>query len=952
MALKKIWLNINGAPRAIVCDAENDSLADCLRRIGLTGTKIGCNAGQCGACSVILNGKLVRACIVKMKKVEDQSEVTTIEGIGTPSNLHPIQQAFIALGGVQCGFCSPGFIVSAYALLQENPNPTRAEVRHWFTVNKNACRCTGWKPIVDCVMAAAAVMRGEAPIESIQFQTPADGRIYGTAVPRPAALSKVTGTCDYGDDIAAKMPAGTAFLAPVMGRVNHGIIKGIDASEAEAMPGVFKVITAADVKGTNTFLMGIGHPRSKTDGIDRQIICSDKVYRFGDVVAVVAAESQELAREAAKKVKVDIEELPAYMTYLEAVAPGAAEIHEGVPNEYLTLPVVKGEDTRDLIENAEYVAEGSFYSTSQPHLVIEPDTLQAYTDENGLLTIMCKTLAVPLVLGFVPPAIGIPGDKIRVIENPTGASFGSALTPVDAAIVGACALALDMPVSMTMTYPESTAFLGKRAAHYSNARLACDKDGKIIAADYDFVYDHGAYGEMADVLASKGQRFPYFGYNIPNLRAVVRVGYSNQTYATAYRSYGNCQAFTMSEAMMDIMARKIGMDPFEFRYKNLAHEGDTNINSYPYKEYPFQYIMDKMRPYYDEMKADAAARNAASDGTKRYGVGVALGGYNVTGGPNDHSEVAIELGADGCVTCYNTWEDQGQGSDVGTLVLTHEALKELNLPWEKVKLVQADSLTCPITGPAGANRSHYMAGNAIVNGCEQLVAAMKKADGTFRTYEEMVAEGIPTKYLGVYDTTAITLDLDPNTGVGDPTPEYNYAHYLALSEVDVTTGKTEVIKYMMFYDIGQVGSVQAVEGQGYGAMVHSLGWALSEEYIDDARHGHLVQCGFRFADDVTDNIELVNCEGPRKTAPFGSVGCCEGFQSAGHMAIINSIEDAAGVRVYDLPAKPEKVKALIEAKAAGKDIAPDKYYLGADIYDVIEDALANPVAAGEATMAL
>lgn len=944
MAFRKMWLNINGVDKGIVCDPDRDSLADVLRRMGLTGTKIGCNVGVCGACSVILNGKLVRSCVQKMKKIEERSTILTVEGIGTPTNLHPIQQAFITFGGVQCGFCTPGFIVSTYALLKENPSPTREEVRHWFTVNKNACRCTGWKPIVDCVMAAARVMRGEATMEDITFKNPADGKLYGTAVPRPAALSKVTGTCDYGDDIAIKMPTNTAFLAPVMPFVQHGKIISIDTSEAEAMSGVLKVFTAKDVKGTNKIMMGLGHPRAKGDGIDREVLCSEKVYRYGDVVAVVAAESQARAREAAAKVKVEIEQLPAYMTYLEAIAPGAEEIHEGVPNDYLDVPVIKGEDTEAIFDEAEYVVEGSFYSTSQPHMVLEPTSVQAYFDEDHMLTLQSKTLALPLVLGLVPPAIGIDGDRVRAVENPTGASFGSSLTPVDVALVGMACLALHRPVSMTLTYPEYTAFVGKRSAHYSNARLACDKDGKILAADYDFVFDHGAYTEMGEDLVSKAQRFPYFGYNVPNVRALVRLGYSNQTFGTPYRSFGNCQSYTMSEQMMDMMAEKIGMDPFDFRYINLVHEGDLNLNSAPYKEYPFQRMMDTMRPYYDAMKADAAKRNE-SGGTKKYGVGIAIAGYNVTGGPNDHAEVAIELNPDGTVTNYNTWEDQGQGADVGTLVHTAEALRELGLTKDQIHIVQADTKTCPITGPAGANRSHYMAGNAIIDGCNKLLAAMRKADGTFRTYDEMVAEGIPTKYLGVFDTTDITTGLDPNTGAGDPTPAYNYANFMSEVEVDTETGKTTVLEYKMFYDIGPVGSVQAVEGQGFGSMIHSLGFALSDEYIDDAKHAHLPQMGFLYADSCPDNMEMINCESIHPTAPQGSVGCCEGFQAAGHVAIINAIYDAAGVRVYDLPAKPAKVKDLLERKAKGEDLTPEPYYLGQDMYDILDDYIAHPVKA-------
>ncbi|KNZ40860.1 (2Fe-2S)-binding protein, partial [Acetobacterium bakii] len=187
MAKRKMLLFINGAERMLVCDPESDTLSDVLRRIGLTGTKVGCGTGQCGACSVIFNGKVIRSCSKKMKNIEDGSEITTIEGIGSPTQLHPIQLAWIVYGGVQCGFCTPGFIVSTKGLLDTNDNPTRQEVRDWFRKHRNACRCTGYKPLVDAVMAAAKVIRGEMTMAELSFDIPEDGRIYNTRYPRPAA---------------------------------------------------------------------------------------------------------------------------------------------------------------------------------------------------------------------------------------------------------------------------------------------------------------------------------------------------------------------------------------------------------------------------------------------------------------------------------------------------------------------------------------------------------------------------------------------------------------------------------------------------------------------------------------------------------------------------------------------------------------------------------------------
>ena len=216
------------------------------------------------------------------------------------------------------------------------------------------------------------------------------------------------------------MPPGTLHLAIVQPGLNHANIKGIDTSEAEAMPGVVKVITAKDIKGTNRIMFPLAHARAKFDGIDRPIIADEKVFRYGDVVAVVAAHTQHEAREAARKVKLDLEELPAYMTYLEAVAPGAAEIHPGVPNMYVVMPLLKGDDTREVLAGSEHVVEGSWYTTSQPHMVMEPDVTQAYMDEEGRVTVHNKTLAQVLSLLMLGPALGLPEGKIRVIENFVG----------------------------------------------------------------------------------------------------------------------------------------------------------------------------------------------------------------------------------------------------------------------------------------------------------------------------------------------------------------------------------------------------------------------------------------------------------------------------------------------------------------------------------------------------
>lgn len=939
MGLIKKWLDVNGARRMVVCDSD-DTLATVLRRMGLTGVKVGCDAGHCGACSVILDGDVIRSCTKKMKYVDDYADITTIEGIGTPTNLHPLQQAWVTHGAIQCGFCSPGFIVSAKGLLDTNPSPTREEVRAWFQAHHNVCRCTGYVPIVDAVMEAAKVMRGEATMEDITYSMPADGKIYGTRFPRrETGIARATGLANYGSDMAALMPEDTLHLAVVIPPVAHANIKGIDGSEALKMPGVVKVITAKDVKGTNRHATPTSHPRAKSPGLFWPIICDKKISRYGDVVAVVAADTREHAREAAKAVKVDLELLPEYNTAVEAILPDSVPIHEGQPNLFLTTPLHKGKDTRDVFPKAEYTVEGSFHSGREPHLSIEPDIVQAYVDDEGTLTIHSKAQALYGTKYMIAGGVGLPPDKIRVIQNETGGAFGYAVSPPSAGLVGACALAVGRPVSLEFSYPEHQWFTGKRSAGYTNARLAADKDGKLQGYEYDSMLDLGGYTHMVELYVAKGLSLSGFGYNIPNVMGLFKIGHSNISYGTPYRAFVETQLSLPRESLVDMLAEKIGMDPFEFRYKNVLRPGDLTVNGVPPQETPLEGLLDLMRPKYEAAVAKAKAEDTPE---KKRGVGIAIGGFH-TAGPSDDGWVDLELMSDGTFVNYNTWEDMGQHAESGAIMHTYEALRPLNVPLEKIKVVMNDSALCPDTGVAGGSRSHWTHGIATLDAAAKLMNAMRKPDGTYRTYEEMVAEGIPTRYQGASIVPREFTFQDPNTGQGEAFPDTMYTVWLGEVEVDVATGRTKVLAMKAATDLGVIGNLQGVEGQAYGGMSHCLGFALKTDFRDMKKHSTMKGAGITEIMDMPDDIELLWQETPRMSGPYGSAGASECFQSAMHVAILNAINNAVGVRIYDLPASPEKVKAGIEARERGEEIKPPKYYLGPDFYEDIDDLAKNPV---------
>lgn len=899
---------INGVPRTLIVDGEV-TLANVLRgQLHMTGTKIGCGKAQCGACSVIVDGKVIRSCVTKIKRVSDDADITTIEGVGTKEHLHPLQLAWMIHGAAQCGFCSPGFIVSAKQLLEENVNPTREDVRDWFQKHRNACRCTGYKPLIDSVMEAARLIRGEVTLEELWCKLPADGRIWGTEYIRPSALAKVTGTWDFGADAGLKMPCGTLQLKLVQAKVSHANILSIDTSEAEKMPGVYKVITHKDVVGKNQITGLITFPTNKGDGWDRPILCDKKVFQFGDAIAIVAADTAAHAQAAVDKVKVELELLPEYMSAPAAMADDAIEIHPGTPNIYFETKVVKGGDTAPLLKAADVVVEDDFYIGRQPHMPIEPDVGFAFYDEEGKLIIHSKSIAIHLHQAMIAAGIGVDSDKLILAQNPAGGTFGYKFSPTIEALLGVAAVATGKPVYLEFDYYQQMTYTGKRSPFFINLKFGATKEGKLTAMESDWTVDHGPYSEFGDLLTMRGTQFIGCGYNIPNIRGNGRTVCTNHAWGSAFRGYGSPQSTFSSEVLMDELAEKLGMDPFELRYKNVYRPGDTTPTGCEPDVYCMVDIMDKLKPAYT--KAQEWAKQPASASDKKRGIGMSIGIYGSGLDGADSSAVNAKLTATG-VTIYTSWEDHGQGADMGTLATAHEALRPLGVKPEDIKLVMNDMARTPNSGPAGGSRSQVLVGNATRVACEELIKGVTKADGTFRTYDEMIAEKLPVFFQGAW--TAPAKECDVETGQGNPFAVYMYGAFLSQVEVNITTGKTEVVKMTMVADVGKIANKLVVDGQMYGGLVQGLGLALSEDFEDLKKHIDLISCGLPYTKDVPDNIELLYVETYRPHGPFGAAGSGELPLTSPHASIINAIYNACGARITHLPARPEKVLAALNA---------------------------------------
>ena len=892
---------VNGVVRHLVVDAES-SLASVIRNnLNMTGTKVGCDQGQCGACSVLMDGKVVRSCATKMKRVADGTRITTIEGIGTPDCLHPLQMAWIAHGAAQCGFCSPGFIVSAKGLLDTNQNPSREDVRDWFQKHRNACRCTGYKPLVDAVMDAARVLRGEMKMDDLAFKIPADGRIWGTKYPRPSAIAKVTGTCDFGADLGLKLPEETLQLALVQAKVSHARILSIDTGEAEKMPGVYKVVTHKDIKGKNRITGLITFPTNKGDGWDRPILCDEKVFQFGDAIAIVCADTIKNARAAADKVKVELEELPSYMSAPAAMAEDAIEIHPGTPNVYFEQRIAKGEETAPIFAKAPVVVEGDYYVGRQPHMPIEPDVGFAYINDEGKLVIHSKSIGIHLHLYMIAPGLGVEPDQLILIQNPAGGTFGYKFSPTMEALVGAAALATGRPVFLGYNYFQQQTYTGKRSPFFINLKMAADQDGKLLGMESDWSVDHGPYSEFGDLLTLRGAQFIGSGYDIPNIRGLGRTVCTNHAWGSAFRAYGSPQSEFASEVLMDQLAEKLGMDPLELRYKNVYRQGSTTPTGQDPEVYSLPELLDTLRPKYQAALARAKAGSTAE--VKR-GVGISLGVYGSGLDGPDSAEVDAQLNPDDTVTIYTTWLDHGQGADMGALATAQEALHGVGVGPERIRLVLNDTSVCPNGGPAGGSRSQVVVGRGIKAACDLLAAGMRDGKGGVRNYAAMVAENIPTKYSGKWTAPADACNED---GQGRPFACYMYGVFLAEVAVDVKSGQTTVEKMTLVADIGTIANRLVVDGQMYGGLAQGIGLALTEDFEDIQKHSTMVGAGFPYVKQIPDAMELVYVETARPEGPFGASGVGELPLTCPHAAIINAIYNACGVRITRLPALPEKV---------------------------------------------
>ena len=685
-------------------------------------------------------------------------------------------------------------------------------------------------------------------------------------------------------------PESSWHLALVLARQEHARITRVETAAALALPGVARVITAADLRGTNRLA---GQP-----GV-MPVLCQETVRRWGDIVAVTAANTRRLAREAARRVSLSCIALPTVPDFA-AAASGTTRLHPETPNVFLEQPLYKGHDPRPLLDQAAFVAECGFSTVREPHLPLEPECIRAWPEAGGV-SLCGKSQDPHGMIRQMAPALGLPAERLRILALPAGGSFGSAISPLLFAVTAACALVLDAPVSLVLSYEEHLLVTGKRAPVRGWGRLACDAAGRLLAGDFLVHVDQGAYGGAAQSLTGKMVRFFGAPYRLPHLRGLVRTAFTNGNFGTS--AFGTPQAHILGETLMDMLARQTGLDPFVFRWHNLAQPGDTGPTSALWPVYPMRAMMARMRPVYQ--RALRAARQEDRANWRR-GVGLAWGGDTVSGCP-DQAAVDLVLQPDGSLLLCSSWAELGQGADLGAVLLALQALKPLGLSPGQIHLARNDSALCPDSGPTTSNRGLHAVGLAIGDAAEQMLAVRRGPRG-FRSWQELRELGLPTRFRGQY--RAAGTGLDPASGQGWGVVQQNFALFLAEVAVSPASGKVQVLGAHIVADVGRIVSRQSVLGQVWGVFAQAVGFTLTVPGDNPGQRGP-VDAGIPCCLDVPDRMTVDLVETPRSNGPFGATGAAEGFQSAGCTAILNAIFDAVGLRLTQLPITPAKVRAAL-----------------------------------------
>jgi aldehyde oxidoreductase len=894
----------NGRPVTRLASALRDDLA-------LTGTKVGCDAGDCGACTVLLDGRQTCACLVAMGQVEGR-RIETVESLGDGNGgLTSLQKSFLAHGAAQCGICTSGMLMAAEELLRRNARPCRAEVED--ALGGVLCRCTGYGKIVEAVMSAAT---------SVPIAPPPAGAAVGSRLQRVDGVPKVTGRDLFGADA---VPANALWIRVV--RSPHARARFELGDLAPLRKRLAAVLTAADVP-----FNGFGiYPDIK----DQPVLADGQVRFRGE--AVVA-----LVGERATVLSIRDEEVPITWTpeapvfgIDAATAPDALLVQFDKPKNLLLDGGVRRGKAAEAFPACAAVAEGVFETAFVEHAYIEPEA--GWAERVGdRLEVHVTTQTPYMNRDEVANVMRLRPEAVRIVPTACGGGFGGKLDLSVHPLVALAAWKLDRPVACVYTRPESMAASTKRHPARVAARFGCDAEGKLLACEVTATFDTGAYASWGPTVANRVPVHAMGPYAVPNVRTWGEAFFTNCPPAGAFRGFGVPQAAIAHEALMDELADRLSIDRLEFRHRNALRVGDTTATGQTLAHSAgLAQCLDALRPHWKKAHEEVATFNARA-GSRRRGVGIGCMWYGIGNtSMSNPSRMQVGLSPAGTLTLYSGAVDIGQGSNT---IMTQIAADAVGLPVAQFALVSGDTDLTADAGKTSASRQTFVSGMAaeragrdlrqqilrLANAGPDAELSLDGARLAVRDGGEVRAIDLASAGVlmgeGTFDPPTTPLDAD---GQGVPYATYAFAAQMATVEVDVELGTVKVLRIVAAHDVGKAINPTLVEGQIEGGVAQGLGLALMEEYLPgrtENLHDYLIPT----IGDVPE-IECILIEDREPLGPSGAKGVGEPGLVPTAPAILGAVHHATGVRATRVPLLPHRLReAILNLSARAQTPSPPR----------------------------
>ncbi|WP_421695844.1 molybdopterin-dependent oxidoreductase [Aestuariivirga sp.] len=908
-----IAFELNGVP-VTSHDAPAARLTELLRNsLGQTGTKSGCDAGDCGACTVLVDGEPACACLVPAAQAEG-TRVVTVEGLASQTAKGALlQKAFLARGAAQCGICTPGMLVAAAALLEREKNPTRDMVAD--ALGGVLCRCTGYAKIIDAVLDAAAGTLAETA-------EPEQGSAVGARMARLDGVPKVTGAERFGADA---IPADALWVRAIRSPHHRaGFAFGDIEAFVAAHPGIVRILTAADIPGRNIF--GV------IPAFADQPVFAEREARFrGEAVAAVVGEQAAITALDVSAFPVTWEERPPVLGIEAALAAAAPQLHAARPGNILVSGRVVRGDAAQAIAGAAVTVAGEFETAFVEHAYIEPEAGWARR-VGDRIEITASTQAPYLDRDDTAAIMGLPPENIRIIPSACGGGFGSKLDLSVQPYVALAAWATGRPAAMVYSRNESIQSTTKRHPARMRSAMAATREGTLLAMDFEGDFNTGAYASWGPTVANRVPVHASGPYLVPHYRALTRAVLTHCVPAGAFRGFGVPQTVVAQEQLLDMLAEKLGIDALEFRIRNALTDDTPTVTGQVMGDgVGIRDCFEALKPHWTSTRHEAEAFNAEG-GRFRRGVGVAgmFYGCGNTSLPNP-STIRFGLKPDGRLALHQGAVDIGQGSNT---VISQIAADAVGLPVALIDLISPDTDQTPDCGKTSASRQTFVTGTAAERAGRSLRRLLLRLANAGEGARLQLSGG----RLLVHDQSEIrTVDLaslprdahgyvlcaeesfDPPTspldkdGQGVPYAVYGFGAHLAEVEVDLRLGFVKVRRIVAAHDVGRAINPMLVEGQIEGGVAQGIGMALMEEFTPgrgENLHDYLIPT----MGDVPP-IESILIERASSAGPFGAKGIGEQALIPTAPAILNAIAHATGARVMQTPATPERVLDALRASA-------------------------------------